>query len=136
MRGFTLIELLIVIALITILATIGITVFYGQQRSARDARRKADVEAIVSAFEQKFEKTEKGKYDPIQNSDFTNALPKDPLTGYDYTYTPPLNSFPNETYLVCALLENSTGNSNTNTNIIPPPAPNTGQYYCQTSQQG
>lgn len=133
--GFTLVELLIVIALIAILMSLGIVVYFGQQKSARDAKRRADVEAIVIAFEQKYEKTDKGKYDAVQNSDFSNALPKDPLSGQDYTFTPPLNTFPSPTYLICALLENIKGNSTSNNSITPPATPESGQYYCKTNQQ-
>ncbi len=50
-KGFTLIELLVVIAIIAILAVIGITVFSGQQATARDARRRADIQAIAQALE-------------------------------------------------------------------------------------
>lgn len=50
-KGFTLIELLVVISIIAILSVIGITVFQGQQKSARDARRRADIESIAQAME-------------------------------------------------------------------------------------
>lgn len=50
-KGFTLIELLVVIAIIAILSMVGIAVFQGQQKSARDARRKADVAVIAQAME-------------------------------------------------------------------------------------
>ena len=50
-RGFTLIELLVVISIIAILSAIGITVFSGVQKGARDAKRKADLNAIYTALE-------------------------------------------------------------------------------------
>ncbi len=50
-RGFTLIELLVVIAIIAILSVIGFTVFTNVQKSARDAKRKADFDAIYKALE-------------------------------------------------------------------------------------
>lgn len=50
-KGFTLVELLVVISIIAILATVGFVVFQGQQRNARDVRRKADVDAITKAME-------------------------------------------------------------------------------------
>ncbi len=50
-KGFTLIELMVVIAIIAILAVVGVTVYNGTQKSARDARRRADVDAITSAIE-------------------------------------------------------------------------------------
>lgn len=50
-RGFTLVELLVVVAIIAILSTIGLTIFTSAQANARDARRKADIEAIANALE-------------------------------------------------------------------------------------
>ena len=37
--GFTLVELLVVVAIIAVLSVIGITIFTGVQKNARDARR-------------------------------------------------------------------------------------------------
>lgn len=50
--GFTLIELLIVISIITILITIGVTSFSTSQKKARDSRRKTDLRDVQSAMEQ------------------------------------------------------------------------------------
>lgn len=44
--GFTLIELMVAIAIVAILATIGIIAFGATQASARDAKRKGDLEDI------------------------------------------------------------------------------------------
>ena len=49
--GFTLIELLVVIAIIAILSVIGIAVYSGVQKNTRDARRKADIDAIAQSLE-------------------------------------------------------------------------------------
>ena len=53
-HGFTLIELLVVISIIAILATIGMTVYTGTQRSARDAKRRGDINTIAVALEVHF----------------------------------------------------------------------------------
>jgi prepilin-type N-terminal cleavage/methylation domain-containing protein len=49
--GFTLIELLITIAVISILAAIGLTVYPSAQAKARDAKRKADLNDIRNALQ-------------------------------------------------------------------------------------
>lgn len=50
-QGFTLIELLVVVAIIAILAVVGMAIFSGVQSRARDARRQSDIQAITKAFE-------------------------------------------------------------------------------------
>ncbi len=52
--GFTLVELLVVITIIAILSVIGVTVFTGIQKNARDTKRKGDVNAISKALEAKY----------------------------------------------------------------------------------
>lgn len=49
--GFTLIELLISVSIITILATISLSILRNQSGHARDARRKADLEQMRTALE-------------------------------------------------------------------------------------
>jgi type II secretion system protein G len=50
-KGFTLIELLVVMAILGILATVGLGSFRTSQMKARDARRKSDLEQIQRALE-------------------------------------------------------------------------------------
>ena len=50
-QGFTIVELLVVVAIIAVLSVIGITIFTGVQKGARDSTRRADVNAIAKAME-------------------------------------------------------------------------------------
>lgn len=106
-KGFTLVELLVVIAIIAILAVVGVTIFAGTQKTARDARRKADVDAMAAAYEKKYDGVA-GTYSAIGASDFAGGtFPTDPGT-FSYTNTLAGTS---KTYTVCAQLENNNGNS-------------------------
>lgn len=81
--GFTLVELLVVISIIAILSVIGITVFSGVQKSARDARRRADIDAIAKAMEVHYGQCGAGGvYCNLDNTAFSGgAVPKDPMEG-------------------------------------------------------
>lgn len=80
-KGFTLVELLVVVTIIAILTIIGITVFTSVQKNARDARRKADINAIANAMEANYDKTANpGVYDSLKTSFFSsNKVPQDPI---------------------------------------------------------
>lgn len=79
-KGFTLVELLVVIAIIAILATVGFAIFNGIQKNARDARRKADIDAMAKAMEVKKDGNT-STYGQLQHVDFSNgAIPTDTST--------------------------------------------------------
>lgn len=59
-KGFTLVELLVVISIIAILSVIGVVIFTNVQKSARDAKRRGDLKAIVNALE--IYRTSNGRY--------------------------------------------------------------------------
>lgn len=110
--GFTLIELLVVVSIIVILAVIGLAIFGGLQGRARDAKRKGDVDAIVKAYEIKYDALT-GKYPAstaITDTDFAGGVkPKAPesTTAVPVTYNEILSA--NLSSLtVCAALEGGT----------------------------
>ena len=80
-KGFTLVELLVVITIIAILSVIGITIFGGVQKTARDARRRGDIDALAKAAELNYSG---GVYVFPGGSAFASgSVPKDPLDGQD-----------------------------------------------------
>lgn len=70
-NGFTLFELLVVISIIAVLSAIGMTVFGNVQASARDAKRKQDLQAIATALELYYQKN--SRYPWTQTSDGLTA---------------------------------------------------------------
>src|SRR3989338_10013359 len=52
--GFTLMELLVVISIIAILITVGLTSFSTAQKKARDTKRKSDIKEVQTSLEQYF----------------------------------------------------------------------------------
>lgn len=109
-KGFTLVELLVVISIIAILSVVGITIFSGTQKTARDARRRADVDAISKAIETRYNSTQNqyctanaGTYCAPAATWFAGgSIPKDPQTNADYSGQPANGA---TTYNVCATLE-------------------------------
>lgn len=105
--GFTLVEILVVVSIIAILSVIGITIFTGVQKNARDAKRRGDVDSISKAFETTYTGAD---YRPLTAADFSGAVPQDPLGGNYSGYPGSLGS----TYKVCADFEaDGRGSSDT-----------------------
>lgn len=120
-QGFTLVELLVVVSIIAVLSVIGIIIFTGTQKSARDARRRADVDAISKAWESHYSNTSP-RYPAMQGSWFSGgSIPADPTNSGIYVYTGTNTNA--DTYMVCATLENGGGNTNN------------GAQYCIQNQQ-
>lgn len=102
------VELLVVMVLVAFLAGItGYTNLQTQQKKARDARRKTDLEEIRAALE--MYRREKSRYPTtaeglgVLDPDFIPDVPKDPKGGSSYYYNrPPLDNF---SYDLCAHLE-------------------------------
>lgn len=117
-QGFTLIELLIVIAVIAGLTVMGLITYPGAQKSARDARRKADINQYQAALEVYANKSSGAYPNPtptntvmnistICGSSFLNltSCANDPITSTYYRYAS------NGTdYVVFGTLERQTTN--------------------------
>jgi len=80
--GFTLIELLIVIALITILATMGVVQYRNSIQSSREAVLRTDLFRMRDAIDQYY--ADKGKYpsslDTLVSDGYMRKIPEDPIT--------------------------------------------------------
>lgn len=130
-KGFTLIELLVVISIIGILVALSIFGLNGAKESARDAKRKADLEQVRSGLE--IFKADCNVYpgngSGNGNLDLTSGtgtlvgnnstssclstntyltIPADPVSSYHYRYRRTSDS----TYYVCAYLEGGSGTVN------------------------
>jgi prepilin-type N-terminal cleavage/methylation domain-containing protein len=113
-HAFTLIELLVVITIIGILMGLLLVAYQGTRKSARDGKRKADLEQIRSGLEMC--RSDQGNYPigtnpqsggkigggTINCANYLPLLPKDPL---DPTYLYPYSSSDGITYTLCASLE-------------------------------
>lgn len=133
-RGFTLIELLVVISIIGVLVAVAVASYTGAQIKARDARRRSDMKAIQSTMEQYYATTGSGSYAGTLTIAFgTNPVPTDPKsTGSYTTYIDTVND---DSYCVCALLEetdkgNASGGTDSGCTWI-----STGDYFCVQNQQ-
>lgn len=109
-KGFTLIELLIVIAIISILISIGMAAFSRAQAQARDGERKANIESIRGALEQYYADENEypgslGNLDPK----YMRVVPKPPdtpTTDFDYEPIPTTSPTPtNQNYCIGDQLE-------------------------------
>lgn len=113
--GFSMIELLVVATIMIVLTTIGLVSYQNANRNGRNAKRKADLEAVRQGLV--LYKTDNSTSYP--SGDFSTMLttiadylsstniqdPKSPT--YDYTYSSSGTSFQ-----VCATLEVTGGTQN------------------------
>jgi general secretion pathway protein G len=89
-RGFTLIELLIVLTLITILATMGMTQYRSSVTYAREATLKEDLFRMRDAIDQYY--ADKNKYpttlEELVSDGYLRKIPEDPFTKSNSTWVP------------------------------------------------
>lgn len=134
-KGFTLMELLIVIAVIGILISISTVAYTSAQKKTRDSRRRSDLKALSSGFEQYYADNS-SSYPAtcsLSTTYMPNGMPKDPKTGTEYTSTAGWYSCSTSSYCVCAALEGET-NAVTNCSGQSPPSGYTG-FYCVRNVQ-
>lgn len=121
--GFTLLELLVVISIIAILITVGLTSFSTAQRKGRDAKRKSDVKEVQNALEQYYSvcgfayPTPTGSFFvsincPTPAISIMPTVPADPRVVTPYYCGPtPGASCTSSSYTICAMLEAETPNT-------------------------
>lgn len=94
--GFTLVELLITLAIISILAAVGLVVYSNIMKQGNDSKRKSDLRSIQSALEQYY--TDQFYYpesitfgsalkNPAATKTYLNVIPEDPTGTTEYAYT-------------------------------------------------
>lgn len=130
-NGFTLVELLVVVAIIGVLATIGLTSFTSAQQRARDARRRGDIQAISKALEEYYLNSS-GTYPAAGCAGLTTyfttgSVPTESRAGWNgYNMT-----CGTTTYCVCATMEVAGSGNATDGNCTY----GAGSNYCVNNQQ-
>lgn len=104
--GFTLIEILVAMTIVAVLMGLALVSYQGARKSARDGKRKVDLEQVRSALEMC--RADTGSYPAaIYNSvtcatsTYLSQTPKDPVSQTNYYY---LLGTANS-YTLCAALE-------------------------------
>lgn len=132
-QGFSLVELLVVITIVVFLSAVGLVSFQNIQTNAKDAKRRADIDAISKAYEVKYDPSlngGQGGYRRLEDTDFAgNKIPTPPDgTSYNFVSGPNSSSSltgTDQSYRVCALLGSGSGSCAN-------PSPS---CYCKSSSQ-
>ena len=120
--GFTLLELLVVIGIIGVLVSLGVSSYSTAQKKARDSRRKSDLRTIQACMEQYYVYTDNFKYPvtdviPANPTDFrgniscgetTLAVINDPLDNAAHKYVLTGTDADGTGYILTATLESGT----------------------------
>lgn len=80
-KGFTIIELLVVVVIIGLLSTIGVTVFTKARKASRDAKRIADLKEISTAVEMYYNENGAYPFSAQGNNNWAGECPN--YGGYD-----------------------------------------------------
>lgn len=129
--GFTLLELLVVISIMALLIAMGTVAFSTAQKRGRDAKRRADMQALQKAFEQYYVLNGSAYADcnsMAADQMAEGGMPTDPKPSQSYVCNS--DAFTNS-YCACALLEESGGGNSTNDGCTY----GTGNYFCVNSLQ-
>lgn len=132
--GFTLIELMVVVLIIAILGAMGLAAYGEATQSARDGKRKSDMETVRQALLlHRQENTAfvtatnfNGITSALSGTYLSNPLPVDPRNTGTSVYS---GTSGGTTFCICALLENGRGN-HTNATCTGTWSANSGTHYC------
>lgn len=97
--GFTLVELLVVITIIGILTAMGMVAYTNVTSKAKDAKKRADINAIANAYELKYD-AKKQVYPKLEPTSVENVN----LESADYKC---LLESEGEAFEVCTVLSNN-----------------------------
>lgn len=120
-KGFSLIELMVVVVILAILVSVGISFFSNAQKAARDAKRKSDIDAIAYAYEDTYNPVLAAYSSISSGAKFVaGTLPSAPSGFPSYSFVDgPDAPTPNPlAFKVCVVLEVSSDS------------------YCRVNQQG
>ena len=130
-RGFTLVELLVVIVILAILGVVGVTLFTNTQSTARDAKRKEDIQALAKAMEANYAPGT-GYTTTVAAGWFADGVaPTNPNPG-GVAYS--TGGATTSSFTFCAALEKSTGNATTITGTGLGTT-STGPFFCKRNSQ-
>lgn len=92
-NAFTLIEVIVALGIFATIISMGVVSYRGYASSARDARRKVDVEEMRSALELYRSDQANASYPLASNLSnlvptYIREIPVDPITDVEYSYTP------------------------------------------------
>lgn len=142
-KGFTLLELLVTISIIGILMGIGSVSFSTAQKKGRDSRRQGDMKAIQKSLEEYYalaneypDSVTSGGSIAYSGNTLMNLVPFDPKNSGDYVYDTYTVSATNDSYCICATLDNlGSGNADGTGAAGVCSYVADGDYFCVSNQQ-